>query len=349
MSSGTHIVYAWITYFLAFCGISEFYFDIRQGRIIKSCVLRIHCRLTCLFIFFYFCTRMLCSWQEFKLFTTQSKLMAVLIVGRPGIMWITLVSCILCVQMRQQRIFEMIRNLLRIDEFIAESNCCANQSEKLYLLRLFWIKICLLVIQTTILFVWIFTAYQEFIFAFSMKGAICILRGSYFLLFNIIWQICNNFVKLQSYLEHLYIDPMPTSRKVQKVLEAHRMYYKVIRMMNDTREIFKYPLSFYLLQLIFNNCISGYSFCRMMLGNPFDVNSQISEWLLMFLCLFSLFEFYILTSVANMASRLHDETFIILRYSNIDSDLIERSVCTLFTLYVIMLTISFSLSRRIPG
>lgn len=332
MTSRKHYVYAWISYIVAFSGVSEFYFDIRTDNIRKSRLLRIYSRIISLYLLCHFGVKVFLACYNVDTLSTRSKLMTLYLWGRPGVMLLSLGSSIFCVQMGQQRIFEMVRDLLRMDEFITVSNSCFNHSKKPQLQKFYWIKIFVFVQQTVILILWMFTSNSDILFTLAIKGAVNILRGAYFLLLNIIWQICYSFMALQIYLEQLFVDPMTMSRKAPKVFEAHRKYYKLLNMLNELCDIFKYQLSCYLLNLICNACISGYSFCRMMLGNPLTLNSSINEWISLFMNISNLFELYILASIAHTASRLHDETFLILRYSPYDSDVIERSVCTPFIL-----------------
>lgn len=161
-----------------------------------------------------------------------------------------------------------------------------------------------------------------------MFGARLIIDGLYFLVFNIIWYMCYTFLKVQSYISQLYSDPMPIARKGQSILEAHRMYYKLIHMINEFCEVFKYPLGSFLFHLLCVTCLHGYSYCRLMVGHPLAITTPVIEWLVTFLSVSYLVELYILSLVTNMVGRLHADTFHILR-SFCGSDLeplVQRSV-----------------------
>ncbi|KRG02142.1 uncharacterized protein Dmoj_GI26677 [Drosophila mojavensis] len=54
MTSRKHYVYAWISYIVAFSGVSEFYFDIRTDNIRKSRLLRIYSRIISLYLLCHF-------------------------------------------------------------------------------------------------------------------------------------------------------------------------------------------------------------------------------------------------------------------------------------------------------
>ncbi|XP_023178044.2 putative gustatory receptor 85a [Drosophila hydei] len=109
------------------------------------------------------------------------------------------------------------------------------------------------------------------------------------------------------------------------MLEAHRMYYKLIRMINEFCEIFKYPLASLLLLLICMTCVTGYSCCRALFGKPLMINAPITECLTLFLNINYLLELYILTLTTNLTSKLHENILHDLRTTFCDSDLVERS------------------------
>lgn len=220
----------------------------------------------------------------------------------------------------------MLKDLLRINELIAESSYCATPSEQPRLLWLFWIRLLLLVSQTVLILIQPVIVGESFRVYYSIIESQLIRSGLYLLSFIIIWLLCNTFVNLQSYVNQLFSDQMSLSRKMHKVLEVHRMYYKLVRMTNEFCEIFKFPLGFYLLYMLCNTCICGYLICRQLVGNPLKIYSPSTEWLLTIHNFNRILELLVLASISNMASELHDKTFNILRSFNFDSDVLERSV-----------------------
>lgn len=335
MSWGKQFVCAWITYFVAFCGVSGFYFDIRTGNVTKSRFLLIYSKLCCLFTLTVFSLLFITKGYKLPLFSTQSKLMELILSSLPAVAYMTIVSCIFSTQRWQHRIYEMIRNLVAMEKLIAEYSYWPAPSEQSYLRRMFWIRLLVVVPRLTVTLIQIPSAGKRLLVSFSIVGTILLTTGLYYLIFLIIWGLCYTFTKLQSYLEQLYVDPMPVSRKEQKVLEAHRMYYKLLRMTNDICEIFKYPLAFSLLQMVFTECMSGYIFCRVLFGSPIHLFNLVNEWLIMILNLLTVFEFWVLCFVANKAAKLHDKTFQLLRTSPLDSDVLKRSVGSIPTACVI--------------
>lgn len=326
MSSGKHCIYAWITYFLMLYGLATFYFDVRTGRIQKSRVMSIYCRVLLLTIFCAFSYVILLDWKITPKIPTQSKLMDVLTYSQPAISFLSFIASLFCLQFGQHRIFEVIRDLLRVETLLAESATCVTPSQRPVLLGLYWSRLIIVLLRTAVLLLWIFTGVENYVYLLGISGSRIIMCGLYFLQFNIIWQICYTFFKLQLYLEQLLIDAMPMSRRVQKVLEVHRMYYKLIQMISKFCDIFKYSLGCYVLQLICNGCLSGYYFFRELVGNIEETRSRTMKVFLIIIMVMNALELSILANIANMASKLHDKTFHILRCSNLQSKQLERSV-----------------------
>nr|XP_015027927.2 putative gustatory receptor 85a [Drosophila virilis] len=325
MSSGKHLVYAWITYLFAFCGIAGFYFDIRTGKLIKSRVLCIYSRLLSLFILSTFPTMINIYWIKAPTFLTQSKLTVVLIIAYPTSSLITVLSCIFCVNRWQHRIFKLMEDLLKMEEFAIEPNYSITPSQQPYLRRLFWIRFLLLMGEDVVFILRMLLGQSGFFFYYSVLVARVMKGGLYFLLFNLIWQISYTFMKLQTYLENLLFQPMPMSRKQTKLLELHRMYCRLVHMINELCIIFKYPLACCLLKLTCNSCLSGYTLFRLLFGKPMKSFAPKTDWLILTLSVSDALELYILASIANTAGDLHDSTFHILRYPYFDLDLLERS------------------------
>lgn len=334
MSSGKHFIYSGLTYFLAFCGTIVFYFDSRTGTLIRSRGLCLYGKLYCLVYLSIVSFKFIVYGQPNPTYPTRSQLMTLLVVVYPYIRLTALLSCTYCAQRWQHRIFNIVQGLLRVDKFLAESNYCVLPTEKPYLRKLFWIKLSLQLPRAFIFITHAFTGSEGLQIFLSGIGSKIFVDGIYFLTFLIIWKICYTFMKLQRYISLLYADPLPRkSRKEQNMLEAHRMYYKLIRMINEFCEIFKYPLASLLLLLICMTCVTGYSCCRALFGKPLMINAPITEWLTLFLNINYLLELYILTLTTNLTSKLHENILHDLRTTFCDSDLVERSVSsTILTL-----------------
>lgn len=223
----------------------------------------------------------------------------------------------------------MLKDLLKMDELIATCSCCATPPDQPRLLRLFLIRFLILVAHTILLLLQPVIVGEELIVYCSIIESKLIRNGLYYLSFNIIWLICYTFMNVQSCLSQLLSDGETIARKEHKVLEVHRMYYRLMRMINEFSEIFKYPLAFYLLYTFCSACLCGYLFCRQLVGKPLQIYSPATEWLLTCQNMNRIFELLVLASIVNMATELHDETFQILRSSNFDSAVLERGVCHL--------------------
>ncbi|KRF83466.1 uncharacterized protein Dvir_GJ26949 [Drosophila virilis] len=118
---------------------------------------------------------------------------------------------------------------------------------------------------------------------------------------------------------------MPMRKKIQKVLECQRMYYRLIRMINELCTIFKYPLFLYLIYLVHYYALSGYTLIQMLFGKKLSAPSRNMNLIFIYTTIIEAAEFYILVSIAHMANTLHEHTFYVLRYPYPDLDLLERS------------------------
>lgn len=130
--------------------------------------------------------------------------------------------------------------------------------------------------------------------------------GCYFLTFNVLWQTCSALIKLQSYLKQLYLDPMPVARKEQTVLEAHGMYYKLVRITSDSCEIFKYPTGFCLLLSFTKFCRNGYFLFRLLLGNPIKTLNPYNTYIIILLSSLGICELNALGCIVNLTARVHE-------------------------------------------
>lgn len=146
MFLGKHLAYvAWLSYYLVFCGAAAFYFDVRTGKVIKSHILCIYGRL---FSLIFLCTIFLVTIvfaPNVPSLPTQSQLMNALVMFYPIIRFQTLFSCICCAQYWQERIYNMIQVLLKLDQRIAVSSYSVTPSEKSYLQVLYCLRVLLLV------------------------------------------------------------------------------------------------------------------------------------------------------------------------------------------------------------
>lgn len=334
MSSGKHVMYAWITYFLMSYGVAAFYFDIRTGQFRKSRVMRIYGRIICATVFCALCRVNIIYWKMYLIIPTYSKLMNVLVYSQPLISFILFTACMIGSQFKQQSILEMFKDLLRIDNLITESHLCVTPSNRSFLLKLYWVRLLLAIVRTVLFMSRIFADIKNVILHISITGARVVSCGFFFMQFTIVWHICYFFLGLQMYLERLLIEPMSMSRRVQKVLQMHRMYYKLIQMINTFCDIFKYSLALFLIQLGCNACLTGYYFFRKLLGIIQKPNSFTTEAFLILVNAFNVMDLLIFAIIANMVCKLHDETFHILRSSNFASKQLERSVSKSFQWFV---------------
>nr|XP_032295313.1 uncharacterized protein LOC116651929 isoform X1 [Drosophila virilis] len=350
MSSRKHVVYAWITYILAFCGIAGFYFDIHTGRVIKSRVLSYYGRFFSLLILVITPMTIYTYAINTPLNLTQNKLMNLLIATYPSVMLASIVSCMFCVQRWQHRIIKLIEDLLRMEELSIEPNYSVTPSQQPYLRRLFWIKLCLVIQRLVILFVYyIFAQDKDTIFNLTVSLFRIMRCGFYFLMFNIIWQISLTFLKLQLYLEQLLFDIMPMAKKINKILKGQRMYYRLIRMINELCTIFKYPLFFYLIYLVYIYGLSGYTLIQMLFGKKLYIWLPTMKLLHILITIIEAMEFYILVRIAHMANTLHEHTFYILRYPYLNSDLVEKSVSKYLHLCLIFLSLDYFRMNGFPS
>nr|XP_032295314.1 uncharacterized protein LOC116651929 isoform X2 [Drosophila virilis] len=326
MSWGKHFVYAWITYFLAFCGIGRFYFDVRTGKVIKSPYLCYYSRVFILLILCTFPVMIQSYVFNPAWFHTESKIISVCIMAYPVILLISILSCMFCVERWQLRIIRMIEDLLKMEDFRIGPNYCATPADKSYLHRLFWLRFIIIMPRTAVLLMRIINKNSDVYFFLNSFVTRVMRGGLYFLVFSLNWQIYVTFLNLQLCLEHLYLATMPMARKQAKLLELHRMYYRLIHMINDLSLIFKYPMFCCLLQLICNTCLSGYLLIRYIFGKPSKSIASKTDPIVLILCIVDVLEFYLHASIAHLTAKLHDSTHHILRYPYPNLDLLERSV-----------------------
>ncbi|EDW14824.1 uncharacterized protein Dmoj_GI23106 [Drosophila mojavensis] len=252
--------------------------------------------------------------------------MALLLAVYPYIRWLGFVSCVYCAQRWQQRIFNMLQALLKVERFIAESHYCVTPLEKSHLQLLFWLRLLLQVPRTVAFIIYAFTAVDGLYIFVGALGSKTIVDELYFLTFTIIWQMCYTLMKLQRYINQLYASPIPRkSKKEQKMLEVHRMYYRLIQMTRDYCEVFKYPLACMLLILVCMSCVTGCSYYRLLVGNHSDNSKPLGEWITLLVNINYFLELYLFALIASMIGRIHEYTLHELRASLCDSDLVERS------------------------
>jgi len=247
MSWGKRKVYAWITYFLAVFGVAGFYFNATSGKLIKSRLLCWYSRLVSLIILLLTPILLLKFWISSPTILTQSKLTAVCLKTYPFVMAALTVSCIYSAHRWQRRIFRIIEHLLDMERHGFELDYF---KQRLYLLRLLWFRSLLILPQVLLNLSWAFIGINRpFIFHISFilsRNVICALE---FLLFTLIFQICEIFLRIQIRLEHLLLNPLPMPIQLQKIMQIQRISLRLMRMTKEICSIFKYPLFFCILHV----------------------------------------------------------------------------------------------------
>jgi len=324
MSWGKRIVYAWITYFLAAFGIAGFYFNATWGKLIKSRLLCWYTRLFSLIILLTTPLILLKFWYSSPTILTQSKLTVFCLKTYPAVIVAMTVSCVYSAQRGQRRIFRIIEHLLIMKRHGMELDYF---KQRLYLLQLFWFRSLLIFPQVLMNLSWAFVGISRpLIFHvnfFLSRNVICALE---FLIFTLIFQICEIFLRIQSRLEHLLLNPMPMPIQLQKIMQIQRTCLRLMRMIKEICSIFKYPLFFGILHVISHSCFNGCLFVRVLFGQPVMEIPRITNFMIASINLIEILQFYALVKICDMASELIGSTLYILRYPTFNVDLVERSV-----------------------
>lgn len=142
-----HYVYTGVTYFLVFCGVAEFRYDTRTGRIIKS-----RCG-SILFILATTSFTLKANWINLPLDLSQYKLMTFLISIYPYARMMSILSCIICAQRQQKRIIQMKNYLIKLKESVFEFNSSVITAQQAYLKQILWIRLLFFLPRLVLIFI----------------------------------------------------------------------------------------------------------------------------------------------------------------------------------------------------
>lgn len=324
MSWRNNFVYAFITYLLAFVGTGAFYYNFRTEKLI-------HSRLLGYFKWIYNIVIIIGLAGNFSEFLqiyqahVESELISICIYGLDILTFIGLLSCIYCAKRWHLRFFKLLDKLLMMEKLCKKTNYISGRVKKNNLKRIYNVK-CLFFgfnIIINIIRACLENASPMFQLVNVLLTVYC--DAILFVHFTIIWLVCNMFFKLLFNLNQLLIDPMPIPAQYHDVLQIQRMYGRLIRMISEINQLFKYPLLNVLLYVIGHSCLCGYLFVRSCFeGFP---DTSINETLIATIFAFyDILNFFLLATVAQTAENLREETFFIIRQTLENMIIVERSV-----------------------
>jgi len=233
------------------------------------------------------------------------------------------VSCMYCAQRWQRRILRLFENLLEMERQGIEHYYC---EQGLHPLRLLWIRLLLILPYTIINISWAAVGKRSNMFYISITLSKSLVGALELLIFTMICQICQVFLGIQIRLEHLLRYPLPMSIQSQKILQIQRMCYRLIGMSKEFSLIFQYPLFYFILHLIVQSCYNGLFFVRILFGQPLFELPLRSILRIIGINLIEMLQFYTLVRVSDMTGKLNESTLSILRYPNLNVNLVERNV-----------------------
>lgn len=320
------MVYAFITYLLAFSGIGTFYYNFNSGSLIKS-------RLLCYYkwiinMIFIIITACVTPgfFRPFLIIQMQSQLTTNFIYGFRFNVLLMIVSSVYCAHRWQYQLFKLLDRLLKMEKITVQPNYYSERAEHCNLMPILFMRILIFVMKPIIVVFWVFEGkrhYTFYLFAF-LKNIFC---GTISLLnFTLLWLVCRLFHKLLFNLDQLLVDPMAMPEQFKKIVRIQRMFSQLIHIINQICILFEYPVLSSILYILGQSCLSGYLIARMCSGS---VNTYAAISLIIQIAMFTfsdLLDFLFLASIGEAAGKLQEKTFLILRNPSTNVKLVERSV-----------------------
>ncbi|KAH8310294.1 hypothetical protein KR044_000581 [Drosophila immigrans] len=316
---------AFLSYFFTLAGISGFYFNVKSGRFIKSRWLCWYSRLLALLLFTWLPFQLYKLWITSPSIITLSKLTLVCIKMFPPSMVALVTSSIYCVHRWQYRILHLVENLLDMDSIEFEPYIFRPSAQHRSQQQLLVFRIILTLLPTLMSMAWIFIGPLYFVFYINQCMARTLVNSVEFLLFLLVWQICQLFLRTQISLEYLLHHPRPMPLQLQKIIHIQRILHRLIYMVNELCTIFKYPLFCCVFYMVNHTCFDAYMLIRATFGEPLmdlSVKFYIYAGLLNTI---ELLELYSLARVCYTVSKLIESTLTILRYPTSNGSVVERS------------------------
>ncbi|KAH8414679.1 hypothetical protein KR215_012034 [Drosophila sulfurigaster] len=314
-----------LSYFFVFTGITKFYFNVKSGKFIKSRWLCWYSRIIGLILLVAVPFQLYRLWAKPQVIMSDSKLTFCCVRMYPAVKASLIVSSLYSVHRWQPRILKLFENLLDMEAIEFEPYFYEANAEHRSRLQLLGFRIILFLPTTLISIRWTFieeTTFMGFIITCIGRNLVNSLT---FLLFAIIWQICQVALRMSISLEYLLHHPRPEPIQLQKIQHIQRIFYRFIYMVNELCTIFKYQIICYSMYIANHTCFNLYLYIRFMGGEPLvdhPLNSYMLVGLLNFIELLNL---WILATVSYTASKVIGNALNILRYPTLNVDSLDRS------------------------
>lgn len=325
MSWRNNFVYAFITYLLAFVGIGSFYYNFQTKKLKHSEVLGFFKWIFNIVIILSLKSNFSEFLQIFQTYHVESELISLCIYAFDILTFICGLSCIYCAKRWHRRFFKLLKKLLMMEKFCKRTNYLSGRMKQNNLKRILYVKIIFFGLNIVINIVWACSENASLMFQFVNVLLTIYCDAILLLHFTIIWLIGNILFKLLFNVNQLLVHPMPMPAQYQYVIQIQRMYGRLIGMISEINELFKYPLLNSMLYIIGHSCLCGYLFVRSCFEG-FPDESFDGLIIATIFGFYDILNFFLLASVAQTVENLREETFIIIRQATENVVIVERSV-----------------------
>lgn len=328
MSWRNNFVYAFTAYLLAFVGIGSFYYNFRTEKLMHSLVLGYFKWIYNIVIIISFASNFSEFFQIFQASHVESEIISICVYAFDILTFISGLAGIYCAKRWHRRFFKLLEKLLMMEKLCRKTNYLCGRVKQNNLKRILCMKIIFFGLNITINIIWAYSENASPMFQFVNVLLTIYWEAILFLHFTIIWLICNILLKLLFNINQLLVHPMPMPAQYHHVIRIQRMYARLIRMISEINQLFKYPLLLSMLYVIGHSCLCAYLFVRSCFAGLPD--SSMNETLIATIFgFYDILNFFILASVSQTAEDLREETFLIICQATENVVIVERSVSTI--------------------